>query len=364
MQAIITFVLSLALLMGGCRQGTWQTGDSASDPRTLGLRLVDFCTASGNSKPSAGNTAVLWNAARVQSEIKGLAESPEIQGNPWSAYPVVYQRMTAARDRERCTGVLKPTNPTDRAINDMLADLMTRSYVLQTKTCAMAKAPQTSDQGFCALMLRIKADNYDALSAAMASTAIYLSTNIALSLRAIIMTDQAWHQSQEAGTMDPNPALRLRARMEAMRRYKANFDTFNGFLADNLATVATALAEAKLVKGSALGFFSELAKYLHFKSCSFRKIRDQAFTTALEDSRELGGRQHPMLVPAGASFEVQYQDFQMKMPLTARGTALERFAIAAVAGPSQRLIYRHLLGGKLSKELEDAEDKDDSCPSP
>lgn len=332
----------------------------------------DFCRLSQAAVPNFG-VPEIWNAARVASEVQALRNSKGIKGSPWEAYPAIYLRMTAARDRERCAGGLHAENQVSQLIGDRLADLMSRFYVLETRQCGSAVPPRHGSSGFCGLMQRIKAEKLDALTAAMASTAVYISSHIALALRAVVMDDYFWNDLAAHGSGSPelaeaahaDPARARRVRLALVAQYRPEYDKFNGFLADQIATAVGALSEEGLLSNQALIVTSGLAKYVSFRSCFFRRIRDGAFDAAVQDSKELGGLNHPMMVsgPSGV-VHADPSRFDFAMPSTRRLQQLEDFALAAVAGPSQRLIYQHLLGGRTWDDLERSNiigNKDGGC---
>jgi hypothetical protein len=340
----------LAFGGSGCRTSDDLSADDAQLASTGDESAYDFCKLSETPAPNPADAAT-WNAARVQQEIRSLRDAATIKGTPWSAYPALYLRMTAQRDVERCGGRLQPANRTSRYLNDRLADVMTRFYVLETAKCAAGQPPAHGGAGFCAMMQRVRAERHDALTAAMAMTSIYISSHIASSLRAVAADEPFWRSLGIADTVQQDPARAMRARIALLAAYRPDFDRFNLFLADQLPTVVDALEEERLLRNGALGLAVSLAKQISFRAVFFKRIRDRAFETAVEDAAELGGRAHPMLVPVGDGLRVDATRYDFAQGPTARERALEDFALDAVAGPSQRVIYRHLLGGKSWEEL-------------
>lgn len=339
---------SLLQVSIGCRTPDEPPGDESRLASTDEADYA-FCQLSQAGAPNRGSSAT-WNAARVQQEIRSLLGSQAIKGTPWAAYPALYLRMTAQRDIERCGGRLQSASREAQLIGDRLADLMTRFYVLETSQCASSETPDQA-AGFCALMRRARAERYDSLSAAMASTAIYISSHIASSLRAVASDEPFWQSLGVPDTLQADPARAMQARIVLLKAYRPDYDRFNGFLADQLATVVGALTEERLLGNGALAAAAGLAKHISFRSCFFSRIRDMAFTAAIEDAAERGGRDHPMLVPAARGYRVDPSRYDFSRPLTARERAVEEYALDAVAGPAQRLIYQHLLGGRSWDEL-------------
>lgn len=357
------------LLMGPATLGLVLASCRTSDPSAVKEKVAvtsvapnyDFCNLSRTATPNSAG-ALTWNAARVQVQIKELLTASSIKSKPWAAYPALYLRMTRERDKERCGGRLQPESVTSQFIGDRLADIMSRFYVLETAECANKEALRRG-AGFCGLMRKSLDDQYDALSMAMASTAIYISSHIAQSLRAIVGDEPFWQALGEPQALHADRELAMSRRIALLKDYRKDFDRFNGFLADQIATVVAALDEEGLLRTGALGLAGQVAKHISFRSCFFGKIRDMAFATAVLDAAEFGAREHPMLERRGGAYAVHSHRYDYSQKPTPREQKLEEFALEAVAGPAQRLIYKHLLGGKTWDELKrSGEIAPVSCP--
>ena len=310
--------------------------DSSELKRDFSLDSYDFCQLSRNNTENSVQ-AVTWNKSRVQAEISRLLSAPDIAGTFFRGYPAVYQAMTAQRDIERCGGTLQGKDAMNQMLGDRLADMMTRFYIREVEGCRTGSILASGSSGFCQLMADAKNDHYDALSFTMASTAIYISSHIALSLRAVLADDDFWDSLGGETTWD--------VRLLALKSYRSDYDKFNGFLADQLSTVTEALHREELLGNANLALAASLAQYLSFRECAFKKIRDQAFEVAVADAVEFQGRKHPMMQVSHSRYKVADR-FDAQVSLTEKTAKLEAFALRAVAGPEQRLVYRYLLGGK------------------
>lgn len=306
----------------------------------------DFCATQGlASDPQAPK---LWSAATVQAQLAALRAEAEMGTSPWGAYTVAYQKMTAARDKERCEGRLVSQDPFMNQLNHLLSDVMTRWFVTITRHCL--KGAYQDESGFCSLMERIKSEDYDALSAAMASTGVYLSSHLALSLAATAYVDDFWDASPYPETHSSSDFPR-EARMARLRAFKPTYDQFNSFLADQLTLVSSALDEAQMIKGSSLSVVTGMARYLPFRASLFGRIRDDAFRTALEIVAKQEPRSHPMVAKGGKRLTLDHGRYERQRLNEPKLLAIEDFSLRAVAGPTSIKIYRNLLGGKSWDEL-------------
>lgn len=312
----------------------------------------DFCQLSGKRKNDVRTHPDLWSAETVQQELEILRQKPGMGQSPWAAYTVSYKSMTAARDKNRCDGRLVSGDEFQNNMNHLLSDIMTRWYVTITESCLSNPAAGGQTPGFCPLMQRIKAENLDSLSAAMATTGVYLSSHLALSLSAMVYVDEFWASSPDERTHTGDRASQMKARLEQLKGFKPTFDRFNGFLADNLSTVAKSLKDANMIKGDALNFVSGLARLLPFRASGFGKIRDDAFAAALEIAARGDAGEHPMVRKGSLPSQLDYGNFHATRLQSPELAKIEKFALQAVAGPASMRIYRNLLGGKTWEELE------------
>lgn len=330
-----------------------QTADRHHSSQTLAANSLfqDFCKAHGVSQDST--LPELWSDETVQHKIDELIHQTKIQGTPWMAYPVAYKKMTYARDKERCGGVLKSKNQLHARINDLLSDIMTRFYVATADACAASDAKLGKKHGFCPLMARMRKERFDALSAAMASTGLYLSSHITLSLSAVILADDFWEQSGLPETQRASADWQsvVKARIEHVRLYKPLFDKFNLFLADNITTVASALSEEGLIEGDVLRFISGVTKYLPFRALPFGKIRDDAFNLALELSLTIDPASHPMMISRNNWNRINFGRPNFDFTYPPKLSQLEESGIEFAASRENMLIYHLVLGGKSWDEV-------------
>ena len=311
----------------------------------------DFCDLSGVSRVT-GQTQ-LWSAETVQFQINELLRQPKIKNSVWSAYPVSYLKMTAARDEARCRGVLRSNDAFYARVNDLLSDLMTRFYVAEAGACAKSDATLISNGGICTLMARMRDERFDSLSAAMASTGLYISSHISLALIAIIYADDFWDASPYPETHQNQRAWDqiLSARVMRLRTYKPLFDKFNGFLADNIATVAQALGDANLLNGDILRFVAGVSRYVPFKSMMFGRIRDEAFAIALDLAGKMNPAEHPMMIIRNGRNQINYSGPRMDFVYPAELLLLEQRGIEFAANRENMFLYRTVLGGRAWEEV-------------
>jgi len=260
----------------------------------------DFCT---DRRPvTASLTAPQpLNAAEVAEWTRAAAASPSIKDTPWQAYPVAYVAMTAERDRERCSGMLRIGDRPSRLIGDRLADLMTRWLGLAVVHCREAGA-RTSRYGLCASMARSHEQGLGSLESALDMTAVYLSSHMGGALLAVIYDDRFWNQEFPVDTHcsdTPCGAKVIARRAEYVRRYKPAYDLNNAFLAKNLDTVMNSLKRACLIRGTLATTGARVAEHFPLAPL-FGKIRDEAFQGALDSIALVAPQDHPMIVEDGA----------------------------------------------------------------
>lgn len=258
-----------------------------------------FCELSQGTTPAqrAGWQSRLWSAATVQREIANATAQSGLRCSPQVAYLAVYARMTAARDAARCTpgDPMKPTDPLDARLNDALSDAMTRNYLDVVRRCGAGTSgalPDPADPGglWCEMHRAALRDNRDAVRVATGSTGLYLSGHLALAVSLLPHLDAVW-----VGTGYATPA----ARIERLRAFKPTFDAFNEFLARNLYTVATALGDAGLLRGSAFSVAAALGERVFPSALAFGRIRDIAWSRGLGLAQAIPRGQHPWTIAAG-----------------------------------------------------------------
>ena len=333
-----------ALLVSACRTPDEKTASRLNDAPSS----WDFCQLRGLATDPQSRD--LWSAETVQDQLQKLIDEPFMGRAPWSAYAIGYKKMTAERDVARCDGSLRSSDEFMNQINHLLSDVMTRGFVAVMRQC-----PKSSPElpGFCPLSAKIKAENYDSLSAAMANTGIYLSSQLALSLAAIAYSDDFWDSSPivETHRMGRSwPEVRA-ARLAQIQKFKPTFDLFNSFLANQLTTVATALKAADMIKGDGLNLLAGLSRLIPFRALAFGRIRDDAFAAAQRIVETQGPEEHPFIeIKAGRS-NLAYATFHEHRKAQPQLAAVESFALQAVAGKTSLYVYRNLLGGKTWDEL-------------
>ena len=312
-------------------------------------RTFDFCTASG-ALPNAYDPYV-WSGAMVQTALTDLINYPTLKDSPEAAYAISYRRMTQARDEARCHGELVDKNPAMNLLTHQLADIMTRWYIAETRLCIAGKADVNN--GFCSVFTRSRKDNYDAISFAMADTAVYLSSHIAWSLSALAYNDNFWNEFPDPATRHDQGPFKdsLAARKRWLLDFKPTYDRFNNFLGANLSVVATALAEAGMLRDQSLVVASSLSKLIPCKSSMFSSIRDKSFNVAIEILEEGKPELHPMIRTDHARYVLNYTKFEARGDGRTTIKTIEDFALQALANPVARATYRDILGGKTSNQL-------------
>ena len=361
---LAALIASGSTLLSGCIHRGPSKDGSHSNPSgsraTDGagdVAFYDFCQIKGSTVDVG--SARPWGAEMVQKAISDLIASPSIKNTVWSAYPVAYRRMTAKRDEARCFGRLVNADARINLINHHLSDIMTRWLVLETAQCAAMPLSSMPGEGLCGVMQWSARDKLDGLSEALASTAAYISSHIAISLSAVIVDDAFWAAFPDPKTHRGVKSLDsvLEARITWVKAYKPTFDLFNPFLGDHLETVAEALKEAGLVKGNTLNLAVYMTKNLSCKATLFGSIRDKAFEAALSYTKDPLLSRHPMLKGKDGGYVLDFGHFDFQAPLPKSVKNLEDFAITAVANPLSLKIYRDILGGVKLEELEGADPK-------
>jgi hypothetical protein len=187
---------------------------------------------------------------------------------------------------------MAPVSELDARLNDALSDLMTRNYVAIVAHCLQTPEDLVSEgadvgRAFCNLHNEAQRENWDALRVALGSTAIYLSSHIALALSTLPHVDDLWVDT---------PHRTLDQRVARMKEYKPVYDAFNAFLAANIDTVASALDDAGLLRGSALMQASQLADRISPIKHAFALVRDEAFDAGIKLALLTPTRKHPWTV--------------------------------------------------------------------
>ncbi len=263
-----------------------------------------FCGLAQPATPWARGAyhTTLWGATTVQREIGATLVATGLRCSPQGAYLAVYARMTAARDAGRCAAgdPLRPVDPLDVRLNDALSDLMTRNYLDIARRCASGTGgglPDPADPGglWCELHRDALRDNSDAVRIATGSTGLYLSSHLALAVSTLPHLDALW-----IGT----PYGSLRSRIARLQAFKPTYDAFNALLARNLDTVADALGESGLLRGSSFGVAAGLAERLFPSALAFGRIRDIAWSRGLNLALAIPRGRHPWTLPVREGFAV------------------------------------------------------------
>ncbi|MCA2960233.1 MAG: hypothetical protein IOD12_08270 [Silvanigrellales bacterium] len=317
------------LATGGCRKRSFHAVASSPKNAESNASVVaqSFCarSAAESADDPDGYAARrdqpghIWTAREIQFHINALLKSPEFKGKAASAYLVAYRSMLQGRDAERCRSgspMREAGAPEDKvlneALNDALADVMTRSLLNISRFCVSTMAdpaampPKSFESGaelfvvdvgglWCSLFRDAHAEKADSITFAMASTALYLTINLGFGLSALPHIDAAW----------PQDAYKtLPERVQRLERFKPTYDAFNAFLAKNTDTVSGALNEAGLVKNKgAFSFATDFVELLPFASQPFQAVRDSAFRLGLEIAANTPFHEHPLaeMVPSGDS---------------------------------------------------------------
>lgn len=257
----------------------------------------------------------IWTAREIQFHIRTLLADPAFAGKAASAYLVAYQDMLEQRDRERClegSPMRTAGEPEDRALNEalntVLADVMTRSLLNISRYCVsvMADPPPTSLPGktfeagadlfvvdvgglWCTLFREAHAKKRDAVTFAMANTALYLTVNLGFALSALPHIDAAW-PTDEYTT--------LAERVKRLERYKPTFDAFNHFLSKHTDTVAGSLAKANLLRQKKLfTFAADFVELVPVVDDTLGIVRTSAFDIGMSVAEKTPFRKHPLAEP-------------------------------------------------------------------
>lgn len=253
---------------------------------------IEFCKAPADSK-------ALWNEERVQSEIQNLIDTGRYKESGLSAYAETYKAMTAQRDIERCrpTGALAPHTPWAGRVNDALADVMTKGYVMTQRAClgtfeaGKAQVPHIGIH-MCEMSHRANKQKWTALELSMASTAVYLTSVMGIAISALPHTDALWKGTPHQSRDDRIAALRV--------SFKPTFDAFNEFLSNNLHTVAQVLLREKRVDCHIFELAARAVGLTTAPAQIFKDIRDETFRLGLELAKTWPTGLHPMT--AGEEF--------------------------------------------------------------
>ncbi|MEN9824633.1 MAG: hypothetical protein RI953_378 [Pseudomonadota bacterium] len=276
----------LVLGISACKPRGFNSQEAAQQNASKTLLVPgDFCSAT-IADP------FIWSSAKVQSEIAGLVEAKGYKSSGLSAYAEVYLAMTAERDKARCAshGPMVPSSPLARRLNDALADIMTKGFVLTQRICldslqgSSVQVPSIGDQ-FCQVSKQALAERWTSLELSMASTAIYLTSLMGIALSALPHVDALW-----AGT----PYQTLEQRIAAMPLFRPTYDSFNLFLSDNLHTVANVLLKNKHIDCGLFGIAARAAEVTKAPSLIFKDIRDTTFTLGVELAKSWPRGLHPL----------------------------------------------------------------------
>lgn len=275
----------------------------------------DFCTLPAMSAADP-DSLPMWDAATVQAQTFAAATSENVTDTPLAAYPISYVRMTAARDRERCGGMLAIGDRSSRLIGDRLADYMSRWLVKGVQECSLAPDEEIKT-GICGAMRRTTTSQLASLASALEITAVYLSSHMASALIAVMYDDVFWNQEFPPAThcqRRPCGDQVLRARVAAMRAYKPFYDLNNRFLAKNIGTVIETLKDACHIRGSLASAGASVAEHLPLELL-FGRIRDTSFASALTAAPAVDPDDHPMLrLDAGRYTAQQTQMREWQLP--------------------------------------------------
>lgn len=245
-----------------------------------------FCKASkSNDFP--------WNAERVQMEIRNLIGRPGYKSGGLSVYAEVYQAMTAERDKARCSssGPMVPPSLLSERLNDALADIMTKGYVLSQPYCLHSFASQTASvptigQQMCDVSRQAIVEQWSGLELAMASTATYLTSVMGIALSVLPHVERLW-QNEVHHTLEQ--------RIAALEEFKPTFDAFNLFLSNNLHTVARVLVREKYVDCKLFELTARGAELTRAPALIFKDIRDKTFVLGASLASSWPKGLHPLV---------------------------------------------------------------------
>lgn len=328
----------------------------------------------------------VWSFFEVQAFTKNMTcELLESDQSPsLAAYPHAYVFMISRRDKARCPNSQFEADPKKKAsfemtsddetsswINNYLADLMTRNFVDQTRKCYLSheskdssKSHESVDFGFCKTMDIISNSKLDAFSSSMISTATYLSTNITLSLSAILLDDIFWKK------IDPQLYSDMDFRISELRKFKPTYDKFNKFLAVNSQSVARDLADGGFLRNSLIQNSASLAKiFSPVPTALFGKIRDRSFELAVEIAQAVSKKSHSkadivswhpnLKITDGEQLTVDYDAKTLKfkvntgpfLTLSQKLAEAEKFAQKAMASKPAQLVWS--VSGKKPEQMND-----------
>lgn len=265
-----TALITILILTFGCKSREFNESrlQDGSLPHHSNSHQPPFCKAQkSNDFP--------WNAERVQMEIQKLIGRPGYKSGGLSVYAEVYQAMTAERDRARCSGSgpMVPPSPLSQQLNDALADIMTKGYVLSQFHClrsltSQAASVPTIGEQMCEVSRQAIVEKWSGLELAMASTATYLTSVMGIALSALPHVDRLW-QNEGHHTLEQ--------RIAALEEFKPTFDAFNLFLSNNLHTVARVLVREKHVDCKLFELTARGVELTRAPALIFKDIRDKTF---------------------------------------------------------------------------------------
>ncbi|MEY4064698.1 MAG: hypothetical protein RIR26_906 [Pseudomonadota bacterium] len=262
----------------------------------IGLRTTTSLPESFCQGPDS--SSFLWNAKRVQREIAKLLSEPGYKSSGLATYAEVYQAMTAERDKARCaeSGPMVPASPLSQRLNDALADLMSKGFVLSQYHCLRSfKSPTeaipTIGKEMCNVSQRALKEHWSDLELSMASTAVYLTSVMGIALSALPHVESLW-----AG----DPRKTVDERISALQDFKPTYDAFNLFLSNNLHTVARVLLKEKRIDCKLFELAARAAEITRAPALIFKEMRDRTFAlgTSLAGSWPKG--LHPLVAGAEA----------------------------------------------------------------
>lgn len=280
---IKTVIISSLILLPSCKKRHYSERLSS---KTDTDALLDFCMAVENVSP-------LWNAARVQNEIQKLIDTENFKESGLSAYAETYKAMTAQRDLARCqtNGALAPTTPHAGRINSVLADLMSKGFVLSQAACietfrnSAVKVPNIGAH-LCEISYRASKEHWTALELSMGSTAVYLTSVMGIAVSALPHIDSLWETTRHNS---------LEKRIAALQQsFKPTFDSFNEFLSDNLHTVAQVLLREKRIDCRIFEIAARALGTTKAPTQIFKDIRDETFRLGLDLAKQWPLGLHPM----------------------------------------------------------------------
>ena len=291
--------LAMAILIGGAIFGCKSASHSnlkVSDTLRNSSLVYDFCAP----RKASADQAAVWNFSKIDSELTELLAAIAARygpSAPFAAYPYAYRNMTKRRDYARCPQGTFPAeagnreallfdknNKLNNAINHHLADITSKQYRHSVAGCLFPQEVKNASWGPCYLQQTISAEKWDAMTAAMASTAYYLSSHMALALSALILDDAFW---QSQGFANDSAARRI----AAVRKFKASYDAFNGFLAANVGSIITDLEDGGFLRNSLIVTSSKfIGPFEQLVAGMFATIRTDSFNLGLAIASDLASQ--------------------------------------------------------------------------